>query len=478
MFCSFIKRFDLYGKNPEFYFKGKSNKTTWVGRVFSLLYIIIFVLSLIYKLNRMIKRKDVTFYETNTNNGEIPSIKLNKEIFYTAISLDHAGTDIPFIDDRIYTISGKYINQVKINGQLNKTETDISFKKCELSDFGSNYHNIYANKNISQMRCFANMDYLLEGYYTMERFSYIKLYYKRCVNTSENNNHCYPSDMIDKNLNMAQLDSKIQDIELTPQNYHNPVRYIDSEITGDIILGIYPMITMEIKIVIIETNTNIFGFEISSKTKVEKYIKYDSYSLALIPNVFGNFNESLNEITIQLSPNILTQKRTYVQLIDVFGDIGGLMETINMIFTIICSLIVDILYNKSLVNNLFNFDLNKKIIILKNDNSKTKNIENNINKEILSLNENLIDENQKIKRQRRKNNSKKELFSSQSNSDFIKGNNKSSKIDFKDTNNNKNNDYFNYMNTIIDDKIEKKSENQNNDNNTKIDISEKNEYLI
>ena len=301
MFCSFLKSLDLYGKNPEFYFKGKSNKTTWIGRVFTLFYITIYLIFLIYKLNRMIKRKDVTFYETTTNNGAIPSIKLNKEIFYTAISLDHAATDIPFIDDRIYTISGKYINQVKINGQLNKTETDISFKKCELSDFGSNYHNIYTNKNISQMRCFANMDYLLEGYYTMERFSYIKLYYKRCVNTSENNNHCYPSDMIDKNLNMAQLDSKIQDIELTPQNYHNPVRYIDSEITGDIILGIYPMITMEIKIVIIETNTNIFGFEISSKTKVEKYIKYDSYSLALIPNVFENFNESLNEITIQLN---------------------------------------------------------------------------------------------------------------------------------------------------------------------------------
>ena len=475
MFCTFIKRFDLYGKKPEFYYKGKSNKTTWIGRVFTLLYITIYIIFLIYKLNRMAKRKDLTFYETNTNNGEIPSIKLNKDIFYTGLAFDYAGTDIPFVDDRIYTISGKYINQVKINGQLEQNVTDISFKKCELSDFGKNYQSIFANKNITQMLCPLKMDYLLEGYYTMERYSYIKLNYKRCVNTSENKNHCYPSEEIDKHLYMAHLDSKIQDIELTPHDYHNPVQYIDSEISGTAYKNLYPMVTVEIKIVIIETDNNLFGFETSSNTKTEKYVKYDSYSLALIPSIFGNFNENLNEITIQLSPNILTQKRTYVQLIDVLGDVGGLMETVNMIFSIICSLIVNISYDKSLVNNLFNFDLNKKIIILKHNNIKTKTIDDNINKDILSLNKNFIIENQRIKRTIRKNNSKKELFSSKSNSVLNKDNNKSSKIDLNNTNGNKKNRFFNYINTFLDDKIDKKSEDQKNKN---INLSEKNDYLI
>ena len=91
----------------------------------------------------------------------------------------------------------------------------------------------------------------------------------------------------------------------------------------------------------------------------------------------------LNDITIQLSPNVLTQKRTYVQLIDVLGDVGGLMEIVNMIFNVICSLIVNILYEKSLVNNLFNFDLDKKLVILKDRNIKKLNDEHkeeNINK--------------------------------------------------------------------------------------------------
>ncbi len=37
----------------------------------------------------MVKRKDVTFYDTNTNKGEIPSIKLTKDIFYAAFSFDN-----------------------------------------------------------------------------------------------------------------------------------------------------------------------------------------------------------------------------------------------------------------------------------------------------------------------------------------------------------------------------------------------------
>ena len=44
------------------------------------------------------------------------------------------------------------------------------------------------------------------------------------------------------------------------------------------------------------------------------------------------------------------------------------MEIVNMVFNVICSFIVNILYEKSLVNNLFNFDLDKKLVILKERN--------------------------------------------------------------------------------------------------------------
>ena len=139
MFCSFIKRIDLYGKDPELYFKGKPNKTTWVGRILTILYIIIYLAFLIYKLERMVSRVDVTFYDTYAYTGEIPSIELNKEIFYGAFAFDIPGTNIPYADESIYHINAKFVSQVKINGQWNVTERHIPFKHCELSDFGSKY---------------------------------------------------------------------------------------------------------------------------------------------------------------------------------------------------------------------------------------------------------------------------------------------------------------------------------------------------
>jgi hypothetical protein len=69
---------------------------------------------------------------------------------------------------------------------------------------------------------------------------------------------------------------------------------------------------------------------------------------------------------ILLKENTLTNLRTYTQLIDVLGDVGGLMEVVQSIFGVICALVADILYDKTMVNNLFSFDLNNFTLRIKN----------------------------------------------------------------------------------------------------------------
>ena len=101
----------------------------------------------------MISRVDVTVYDTNSYTGEIPSIHLNKGLFYAGIAFDIPGTDIPYIDDRIYTIETKFVSQVKINGQWQTNETVIPMKRCEVSDFGLNYQNIL--KKMIYRKCYV-----------------------------------------------------------------------------------------------------------------------------------------------------------------------------------------------------------------------------------------------------------------------------------------------------------------------------------
>ena len=65
--------------------------------------------------------------------------------------------------------------------------------------------------------------------------------------------------------------------------------------------------------------------------------------------------------------------RTYTKLIDVLGDVGGLMEFVFSFFKIISIFITEALYEKGLINHLFSFDMDKKIIELKVQ-KKIKNI--------------------------------------------------------------------------------------------------------
>ena len=162
------------------------------------------------------------------------------------------------------------------------------------------------------------------------------------------------------------------------------------------------------------------------------------------------------------------------------------MEIVNMVFNVICSFIVNILYEKSLVNNLFNFDLDKKLVILKERNlnkskykkkegnkikirKKSKNIENpqNIeegekNEENPNNNQQMNNENISIKKQKRRSNSKKDLYNSQSNIEIYQRKTKSSKRNIYDINEDKV-DYLNDMNAIQEGNEQPKIE-ENEDN--------------
>ena len=79
----------------------------------------------------------------------------------------------------------------------------------------------------------------------------------------------------------------------------------------------------------------------------------------------------------------MVEKRQYTQLIDVLGEVGGLMEIINSLFGIICSFFGDIFYEKEIVNSLFLFDTKRKIISIKKGNDSNFKIMGNGNINII-----------------------------------------------------------------------------------------------
>ena len=152
---------------------------------------------------------------------------------------------------------------------------------------------------------------------------------------------------------------------------------MNSPVFSDLFQFIYSYI----QIVNIETDEDITGLNFfSDHIRKETYTKYEDSFIIASPSFYGdpltNPNAPIADVTLQLHAKVLTEKRQYTQLIDVLGDVGGLMEILLTVLNLISSIFTEVLYDQSIVNELFSFDLNKKLVIFNNRHkANTKNVE-------------------------------------------------------------------------------------------------------
>jgi hypothetical protein len=165
----------------------------------------------------------------------------------------------------------------------------------------------------------------------------------------------------------------MEDVELTPRNYKKPVMERNQDIYFTVGKKLFQEIHVFYQIVSIETDLDIFGFEDISHLKREEFLKYHStiQMTNLIENNIYRTGEAFCAVTIKLYDFIKTQRRTYQKLIDILGTVGGVTELVFGFFQIITSIIIDIIYEISLVNNLFEFDIIKNKIKIKNKKSES-----------------------------------------------------------------------------------------------------------
>ena len=363
---SFIKEIDLYGKQPEFYLKGKPKKATWIGTILTIIYIILYIVYFCYKLFRMLKREDTTFFDSYSDKEETPSIDITNENFNIIFSMIDRVTGDPFIDETVYyTVANFKDNEIE----------KIEVEPCNINKIGSKYKNLLDDYTLNKYYCLSKVNYTLIAY--TNSFN-IKIF--PCKNTTENNNHCKPKEIINNLLNGNDFIIKFEDILITPNNFNYPTKPRINELFTTVFKFFGQFLYIEMQLVDIETNKNIIGFDFLTNPDTQSHIKLDTLEILPQPGYDlddENNNYSACELEIQLKDKILNEHRQYTQLFDVLGEVGGFMEIISSFFTLICSFIVNILYEQTIVNNLFSFDLNKKIIIIKNKRKKfrIKNIE-------------------------------------------------------------------------------------------------------
>ena len=366
---SIFKEIDLFGKEPDIYYKGKQRKTSWMGRICTWIYVSIYIFFFIYKLIRMFKRVDVSFSETNSSTGGLPKIHMTKEIFTYALALADRENN-PFIDETIYRPIGIVNIKRNINGEVKDDIQQIEFGVCNIDDFGKDHQQFAKKLNLSNYYCFKNLDIDFEGYSSAENSTTIIIQILKCKGQTLRGEPCKKDDEIISKLDQHSLLIISEDYDITPYDFNHPVKPKLDINTCPVSLDQYQTFVGYYQLDNIETDHNLFGFEALSDIRSEKYLIYHSaliMATKMLPEQI-----SVIQYYIVMTEKILTNQRTYTQLIDILGDVGGLMEVMESVFGVICIFVADILYDKTMVNNLFAFDLEDYLVKIKTK-SKIKN---------------------------------------------------------------------------------------------------------
>ena len=379
----FLTDFDLFGKNPEFYYKGRSKKSSIFGIILTVIYIILYIAFLVYKLIRMFKRVDVTFYDSYTFQG-IPSIPLTNNEFYGGFGMGG------IVDEKMYYLELDYVSQVRVNGEWVEDRRRLETEICQLEKFGSEFQGVFSDLNLDKYYCIKDMsDMVMEGYSNLERYSFLNVRFYPCANYTKNGEKCY--DYWTKYAFFVNnvIECKFQDNDLNPEDYETPVLRRRLDLNSPVFKDLFQLIYSYLQIVNIETDEDITGLNFfSDHIRKQVYTRYDETFIIASPLFYGDILVSggpIADVTLQLAAKVLTEKRQYMQLIDVLGDVGGLMEILYTFLNMISSFITEILYDKSLVNNLFSFDLNKKYVVF-NRPSKHRSKERHEHKHIKDSN--------------------------------------------------------------------------------------------
>ena len=167
----------------------------------------------------MANKVDVTFYDTYAFNGQPPYMKINNDIFRSGFALLHPLTQEPYINPSIYDIRMSYSTGVKVGAAFQFKTSNVELEMCTVDKFGSRYKDLFLKKKLDGLYCAKENEHLLQGHRAYDVYSFWKIVFFPCFNSTENNFSCAPLENITMLLTRFGVNFAMQDIELTPDDY-------------------------------------------------------------------------------------------------------------------------------------------------------------------------------------------------------------------------------------------------------------------
>ncbi len=344
---TYFKHIDMFGTHPLFTIRGHQTFQTFMGSIVTLICIIAMTYYMSYFLNEMINHKNPTIL-TKSYNDETPKlIKLTKKNFSLAIGLqDQEYTH--FIDETIYNVSAVY-NKVILykNGSIQEFLSEpLKLIKCNEYKF-EYIPEKYQKLDLNNLYCLDKDEIEIEGEYKSKIWSYIKINFSICINTTINNNNCRTYEEINKLLKGGFLGIFLPDYNIFPNSYHQPHNPYIKNIYSTFSSLYFADTFIYLKAVEIETDSGYFF-------KRQNSIKFAVYDYSQNAIDFRNADHFLS-VTLRVSSKKEVHHRSYIKLQTIFSNVGGMLKMVLLIGEYSIFFFKSLLY-KNYILEFFNLD--------------------------------------------------------------------------------------------------------------------------
>ena len=363
---------DMYSKRIGLFYKNRDSVGSNFGFCLTMLYIIISLGLFIFYTSKTIRRTDIKVHDSTMYRKDNTNINIEPNLFYFAFGVEDPKTATRFIDETIYYPKVTFFEKVKEGSSLKTVEErTLEIERCKQEKFGEKYQNLLVQGELNDSYCINDINLTLARGFKNDRISYIKIGIHACVNTTENNNHCKPNEVIDKHISVTFFSLLAKDIGLDPSNYLDPIIPTMQDLHTTIDKSFFRDFVLYFGLTEVETDVGLFY----EKIHKESYMNFIKTTQAFYYRDESLFYEgkTMCEIQFRLGDDIRVQKRSFMKMTEVFAITGGYMQLISTLFKIIALLKNRLSYEIELVNSLFNIYPKKKKITLKHDIQKTLN---------------------------------------------------------------------------------------------------------
>jgi len=358
--------FDIYSKRASFFYNNHEKIGSYFGLSLTLIYISFSLTLFIYYIVMTLRRKNIIVYDSTIFSNEMPSININSSNFYFAFGIENKETLNRFIDETIYYPEIVYIDRAKVNGEFITISSKIlEYEDCKEENFGENYQHLLFKGELNNSYCLKDFNSNLElaGGFKYEKMSYIRIKIFPCRNTTKNNNHCRSQDEIDNFLSNGYLSILVKDFGLNPLNFTSPIIPTLKDLFTSIDKHLYRSMVLKYGLTEVNTDEGLI-FEEERKEKYLQFREAVQTISFLEEEDYKNGNE-ICLLQLRLDDIIYIQRRKYTKISEIFSRIGGYMQLIYTLFSIMALFLNKLNLELKIINSIFNFDLDKKKMALK-----------------------------------------------------------------------------------------------------------------